>query len=127
MKYVYPAIFKDDEEKIAVEFPDIPECITFGDDMADALDMAKDVLEMILVEYENEKRDIPLPSKIKDIKNDGIVSLVKADTLEWRKTFDNKAIKKTLSLPAWLNNLAEKASINFSQVLQESLIQKLSL
>ena len=86
MKYVYPAIFTEDESKIAVEFPDIPECVTFGDDMNDALDMAKDVLEMILVEYEDDKKDIPLPSKISDLKTDGKIFLIKADTFEWKKT-----------------------------------------
>lgn len=128
MKYVYPVIFTEDEDgKIAVEVPDIPNCFTFGDNMADALDMAKDVMEMLLVEYENDDKQIPEPSNINEIKTDGIVSLVKADTLEWRKTFDNKAIKKTLSIPAWMNKKAEKIGINFSQVLQEALLQKISL
>ena len=127
MKYVYPVIFKEDEGKIGVEVPDIPNCFTFGDNLADAMDMAKDAIEMMLVEYENDNKQIPEPSKIADIKTDGIVSLIKADTLEWRKEFDNKAIKKTLSIPAWLNSQAEKAMVNFSQVLQEALLQKLNI
>ena len=127
MKYIYPAIFKEDDGKTAVEVPDIPGCFTFGDDMADAMDMAKDVIEMMLVDYENNNKPIPAPSKISDIKTDGIISLIKADTIEWRKEFDNRSVKKTLSIPAWLNTRAEKASVNFSSVLQEALMQKLNI
>lgn len=127
MKYIYPVIFKDDDGKIVVEVPDIPNCYTFGDDMADAMDMAKDVIEMLLVNYENEGKPIPKPSEIKDIKTDGIISLIKADTMEWRKNFDNKAVKKTLTIPSWLNFQAEKEKINFSNLLQEALLLKLNI
>jgi predicted RNase H-like HicB family nuclease len=127
MKYIYPVIFKDDDGKIGVEVPDIPNCYTFGDDMADAMDMAKDVIEMLLVNYENEGKPIPKPSEIKDIKTDGIISLIKADTMEWRKNFDNKAVKKTLTIPSWLNFQAEKEKINFSNLLQEALLLKLNI
>ena len=127
MKYVYPAIFEDDDGKIGVSVPDIPGCFTFGDDMAEALLMAEDAIAMMLVQYENEGQSVPVASSISDIKTDGIVSLVLADTEKWRKQFDNKAVKKTLTIPSWLNSLAEKAGINFSQVLQEALQAKLVL
>jgi len=127
MKYVYPAIFEDDDGKIGVSVPDIPGCFTFGDDMAEALLMAEDAIAMMLVQYENEGQSVPVASSISDIKTDGIVSLVLADTEKWRKQFDNKAVKKTLTIPSWLNSLAEKAGLNFSQVLQEALQTKLVL
>lgn len=127
MKYVYPAIFEDDDGKIGVSVPDIPGCFTFGDDMAEALLMAEDAIAMMLVQYENEGQSVPVASSISDIKTDGIVSLVLADTEKWRKQFDNKAVKKTLTIPSWLNSLAEKAGLNFSQVLQEALQSKLVL
>lgn len=127
MKYVYPVIFTKDEGKIAVTVPDIPGCFTFGDDMIEALEMAKDVIEMMLVEYENDGKKPPVPSKISEINTSGTVSLIKADTLEWRQSFDNKAIKKTLTIPSWLNKLAEKSMINFSQLLQEALFSKLNI
>lgn len=127
MKYVYPAIFEDDDGKIGVSVPDIPGCFTFGDDMAEALLMAEDAIAMMLVQYENEGQSVPVASSISDIKTDGIVSLVLADTEKWRKQFDNKAVKKTLTIPSWLNSLAEKAGLNFSQVLQEALQAKLVL
>lgn len=127
MKYVYPVVFEEDEGKIGVTVPDIPSTYTFGDDMADAIFMAQDVIAMMLADYEDSGKTIPEPSKIEDIKTDGIVSLVVADTDEWRKLVDNKAIKKTLTIPSWLNKKAEKAAVNFSQVLQDALCQKLGV
>lgn len=126
MIYVYPAIFEPAEEGgYIVTVPDIPCCFTQGEDMADAIYMAEDVIAMMLADYEDEGKPVPVPSKIEDIKTSGIVSLVRADTDEWRKLVDNKAVKKTLSIPSWLNKKAEKAAINFSQLLQDALCQKL--
>ena len=124
MKYVYPVIFEDAEEGgYVVTVPDIPCCFTQGEDMADAIFMAEDVIAMMLAEYEDEGK----PSKIEDVKTTGIVSLVRADTDEWRKLVDNKAVKKTLSIPGWLNRKAERAAINFSQTLQDALCAKLGV
>ena len=127
MKYVYPAIFVEDDGKIGVDIPDIKGCHTFGDNLTEAMEMAKDALEMMLVSYEDDNQDIPAPSKIKDINADGFVSYVLADTDEWRREFDSKAVKKTLSIPSWLNFRAERASINFSQTLKEALCQILGV
>lgn len=122
MKYVYPVIFEEAEEGgYNVKVPDIPGTFTCGDDMADAILMAEDVIAMMLADYEDEKKPVPTPSKIENIKTKGIVSLVRADTTEWRKLVDNKSVRKTLSIPNWLNTMAEKAGVNFSQVLQEAL------
>lgn len=128
MKYVYPVIFEDAEEGgYVVTVPDIPCCFTQGEDMADAIFMAEDIIAMMLAEYEDEGKPVPTPSKIEDVKTTGIVSLVRADTDEWRKLVDNKAVKKTLSIPGWLNRKAERAAINFSQTLQDALCQKLGV
>ena len=122
MKYAYPAVFEEAEEGgYLVDFPDIRGCFTDGDDMADALYMAKDCLEMMLVHYEDEGLEIPPPSDIREIKSENIVSLVLADTDEWRREFDSRAVKKNCTIPAWLNSKAEKAGVNFSQVLQDAL------
>ena len=121
MKYYYPAVFVKDDDKIGVSFPDIPGCFTFGDDMADALFMAEDAASMMIASFEDDGDPIPASSDIATIKTDGIVSLVPVDTDEWRRKFDNKAVKKTLTIPSWLNRKAEKAGVNFSQVLQDAL------
>lgn len=86
MKYVYPAIFEPAEEGgYLVNFPDMSDCFTDGDDMADALIMAKDVLEMTLAWYEDDKKPIPTPTDIKQIETPYAVSYVLADTDAWRK------------------------------------------
>ena len=127
MKYVYPVIFEEDDGKIGVTVPDIPSTYTYGEDMADAIYMAQDVIAMMLADYEDEGKEVPKPSCIEDIKTTGTVSLVVADTDEWRKVVDNKAVKKTLTIPSWLNKKAERAAINFSQTLQDALCQKLGV
>lgn len=126
-KYAYPAIFTPEEDGgFSVVFPDLEGCFTCGDDMADALFMAEDALALVLYGYESDGREIPAPSKMEDLKlNAGeFVNSVACDTMEYRKRFNNKAVKKTLTIPEWLNETAMAMNINFSQVLQDALIQK---
>jgi len=128
-KYVYPVILTPEESGYYVNFPDVESCYTQGDNLADALEMAKDVLALRLCHYENEKKSIPQPTLQERIalETGQIISLVSADTLEYRKLWDNKAIKKTLTIPAWLNTFAEKENINFSEVLQKALKKELRI
>jgi len=121
MKYVYPAIFYPDDDKIGVTVPDLPGCHTFGDDMADALFMAKDAIETWLWSAEDEGLPIPPASKVLTAAPNETVSLVAADPTEFRKAHDTRAVKKTLSIPSWLNQQAEKANAPFSQILQQGL------
>ena len=122
MKYTYPVIFEPAEEGgYVVKVPDIAGCFTQGDNMTEAMEMAKDALEMMLVHYEDNNKEIPAASDIKSIKTDAIVSYILADTDEWRREFDDRAVKKNCTIPNWLNTKAEKAGINFSQVLQDAL------
>lgn len=126
--YVYPAIFTLEESgKYSVRFPDVKSCFTQGNDLADALEMAEDALCLVLYDKEEKGDEIPVPSDIKKIEADAedIVSLVHCDTLEYRKMYNNSAVKKTLTIPAWLNTIAEKENVNFSQVLQDALRSKL--
>ncbi|MBQ7644514.1 MAG: type II toxin-antitoxin system HicB family antitoxin [Spirochaetales bacterium] len=129
MRYVFPAVFEpSDEGGFVVSVPDIEGCFTEGETLAEAMFMAQDALAMMLVYHEDNNKAIPDPTPLKEVKaSDGsIVSLVLADTDQWRRTFDNKAVKKTLSIPSWLNAKASRAGMNFSQVLQEALISKLT-
>ncbi|MCL2404549.1 MAG: type II toxin-antitoxin system HicB family antitoxin [Defluviitaleaceae bacterium] len=121
MKYVYPAILYHDDGKISVTVPDLPGCHTFGDNTADALIMAKDAIEGWLWDAENNKEQIPIPSESLLTKNGETFTLVAADTDEYRKANDTKAVKKTLSIPSWLNHQAERANAPFSQILQQGL------
>lgn len=129
-KYVYPAIFTKEKTGLySVEFPDIDGCVTCGDDLADALYMAQDVLAFTLYDYERDKKTVPTPSDPDSIEvtNGSFVNCVLCDTLEYQKRNNNKAIKKTLSIPEWLNELATNAGVNFSQVLQDALKAQLNV
>ena len=131
MKYVYPAIFTPEEVGISVRFPDIKNCFTSGTDLADAMEMAEDVLCVMLYDMEEAGKDIPTASSVtnaqSDLEDGEFVSLVACDTIEYRKFHDNRAVKKTLSIPSWLNDMAERAGINFSGTLQEALKRKLNI
>ncbi|MCL2357026.1 MAG: type II toxin-antitoxin system HicB family antitoxin [Defluviitaleaceae bacterium] len=121
MKYVYPAILYSDDGKTGVTVPDLPGCHTYGDNVADALFMAKDAIEMWLWNAENENITIPPASESLTVEVGETVNLVAADTDEYRKANDTRAVKKTLSIPSWLNHQAEKANAPFSQILQQGL------
>lgn len=130
MKYIYPAVFTKDGDFYIVKFPDIEGCYTQGETLSEAFEMAEDALCLMLYDYEEEGKKIPEPSDIKKIKvssNDDFVSLVSCDTLEYRKFYDNKAVKKTLTIPSWLNTMSEKEGINFSSVLQNALKKELHI
>ncbi len=128
-KYVYPAVFTPEEGGYTVNFPDFESCYTDGDNLEDALEMAADVLCLTLYDMEERGETIPEPTTIKDVKvtGDQFVSLVNCDTVEYRKFFDNKAVKKTLTIPNWLNTIAERKGVNFSLVLQNALKQELNI
>jgi predicted RNase H-like HicB family nuclease len=129
-KYVYPAIFTAEKDGgYSVVFPDLESCYTGGNDMADALEMAEDVLCLMLYDMEKDGKAIPPPSDCKVIEAgaDDVVSLVRCDTETYRRYYENKSVKKTLSIPMWLNERAERANVNFSGVLQEALKTQLHI
>lgn len=129
-KYIYPAIFaKNELGGYCVSFPDVKGCYTQGDDLQDAYDMAKDALCLMLYDIEEDSKDIPPASDISAIKtSDGeFVSLVSCDTLTYKRYYDRHSVKKTLTIPAWLNTMAEREGINFSSVLQSALKKKLCI
>ena len=99
-KYVYPAVFTKEKKGYSVDFPDLPGCYTCGDDLADAIYMAEDVLPLTLCDYEDENRIIPEPSvNIALILNKGeFISFVRCDTVEYRRKLSSKAVKKTVSV-----------------------------
>ena len=130
MKYAYPAIFHPEEEGgYSVFFPDLEGCFTQGDTELEAVDMAEDALNLMLWHMEESKDPIPKPSKASAIslQDDDFVMLVKADTLEYRKHNDTQAIKKTLTIPRWLDTLAKEHNVNFSNVLQNALMHELNV
>lgn len=127
--YIYPAIFTYDDDGISVEFPDLPGCLTCGENDEDALYMAKDALRGHLLVAEDFGDDIPEPSKLNAIRleeNQRVV-LIEICLAAYRKAYQNRAVKKTLTIPAWLNDLAEKENINFSFTLQQAIKEQLNI
>lgn len=130
MKYVYPAIFKPlDNGEFFIKVPDLPGCMTEGKNLLDALDMAQDAIAMWLCDAEDKNEPIPPASDVFDVtcEEGEFVNLISVDTIEYRNLNDSRAIKKTLTIPNWLNTRAEKAGVNFSQLLQTALKEKLGI
>ncbi|MBP5383547.1 MAG: type II toxin-antitoxin system HicB family antitoxin [Lachnospiraceae bacterium] len=130
MKYSYTATFEPNKSgtKYYCRVPDLPGCITTGSDLDDAIEMITDAASGWLVVAEDEGNDIPVatPQNQLDIPDGAICSIIRIDTLSYRAATDTKAIRKNVSLPAWMATLADKRGINCSQVLQEGLMAKLS-
>lgn len=128
-KYLYPAVFTKEDAGYSVNFPDLKNCFTSGATLEEAMDMANDVLCLTLYDLEQDGAAIPASSAVNAVPHgeNEFVSLVGCDTIAYRKFFDNKAVKKTLSIPSWLNDMAERADINFSGTLQEALKAKLNI
>lgn len=128
--YIFPAIFEPSEEGgYCVTFPDLPGCITEGDDLKESMRMAKDALELYIYNLEDDKEEIPTPSKPEKIKvsNGSFVVPIEAYMPLIRNEMANKAVKKTLTIPYWLNKIAEDNKVNFSQLLQTALKEQLGV
>ena len=129
-KYIFPAIFENEKNGgFSIFFPDLEGCYTCGDNLLDGMKMAEDVLAFTLYDYEKEHLDIPKPSDINSLTpdRDGFVTYIRCDTIHYQKMNNNKAVKKTLTIPEWLNEAAVAAGINFSQILQDALKAKLNI
>ena len=122
-RYVYPAVFSYDEHGVAVSFPDLPGCNTCGNDQDEAIAMAQDALSGHLSCLEDDNDPIPTPSDFRNIhpeKNEAVV-VVEA----WMLPLREKTVRKNLTIPAKLAYQAERAGINFSQVLSKALEHEL--
>ena len=123
-KLIYPGIFYKEGHSYWVEFPDLEGCQSFGDTLEDIYENAKEALAAYCVTLLEQGKRLHPPTDIYQIQTPGgaFVSLVEADLI--RKS---QAVKKTLTIPSWLNEIAENNHVNFSGVLQEALMQKLNI
>lgn len=135
MKRVYPIILTQVKECVLVEVPDL-EILTQGKDLADAMDMARDAIGLTIVVMQDKGQNIPEPSIGANINmnastftedGQGILALVDIDVEAYRRKYDNKTVRRNVTLPNWLNKEAEKAHLNVSRVLQEALMLKLGV
>lgn len=138
MKQVYPTFIAQYKKTFLVYVPDM-DIYTEGTSMADAIEMARDAIGLKGIDYEDDKKIIPIPSSHEDAfkkaKADadsfdytsGILTFVDVDFSTYRRRMDNKSVRRNVTLPNWLNMEAERAQINVSRVLQEALINVLGI
>lgn len=128
-KIVYPAkILKNETGQYTIDFIDLEGCITEGDTLLEALENAKEAMGLYLDDM--EIKDYPkatIPFNNIALEKDEFISLIDLDLDEYRKKYDNKAIKKTLTIPNWLNTKAVEKDLNFSQILQKALKKELNI
>ena len=130
MQYIYTAVFTpiENNQGFFARVPDLPGCITTGATLSDAIDQITDAMNGWLVVAEDESLDINLPTPQTELPaNPGdSFAYIKADTILYRAATDNRAVRKNVSLPAWMLNMAEKKHINCSKILQDALMNILS-
>jgi predicted RNase H-like HicB family nuclease len=123
MKLTYPAIFYEGEGGYTVEVPDLPGCASGGASLAEAIIMETDAAAGWVLTGLEDGKPVPKASPVEAIHPDpgGFVSVLVLDMDAYAEKYGNKAVRKNLTIPAWLNTFAERKHINFSQVLQDSL------
>ena len=141
MLSMYPACFYKEDDGYSVIFPDLNYLATQGDSFEDAMEMTVECLASYLYIAQRDGEDVPAPSSLVNIDpvavakeldpdlpvGEAIVNLVSVDVAEYAKKHFEKSVKKTLSIPAWLNEAAVAQGVNFSQVLQRALKEQLHM
>jgi predicted RNase H-like HicB family nuclease len=131
LTYTYPACFYPADDGITVVFPDLIGCVTEGDTLDEALYMADDAACGWILTALEEGEKLPAASKpgevVADEYENGFVNFLRLDVESYAKQFNKKPVNKNCTIPTWLNTLAERANVNFSQILQDGLKQRLGL
>lgn len=127
--YMFPAVFEICDNGISILFPDLPGCLPCAENIENAIKNAKEALLLHLYGMEEDEEEIPEPTAFHKIKlhENQTIMLIEVYMPPFREKQHKKFVKKTLSIPSWINAQAEYAGINFSQTLQEALLQKLHL
>ena len=133
MKYVYPAVFTAEAvvgrgSVYTVVFPDIRGCITEGDSLSEVIEMAREALAGCICSMQQRNEVVPDASSLEAVQSrDGFVSLIDLDMFEYKRKTENRAVKRTVSLPLWLDTMAQDAGLNFSQTIQDALKERLGV
>jgi predicted RNase H-like HicB family nuclease len=127
--YVYPAIFDYAEDGISIEFPDLPGCISCADSTEEAIKNAKEAMALHLHSMEEDGDPIPEPTPVNKLKLEPnqIAILIEVYMPMYREAIENSYVRKNVTLPYWLEKAASKKGINFSQVLQNALKERLGI
>lgn len=129
VKIFYPAVFQKEDTGYSVWVPDIEGCVSQGESISEAMENITDAIGLMLEVRADHDMDIPAPSSPEKIKTkeNQFVSVVPFDPAEYDEKYSAKAVKKTLTIPNWLNTMAERSNINFSALLQKALIEEFHL
>jgi predicted RNase H-like HicB family nuclease len=121
--YEFTSIFQYAEDGINITFPDIPSAISYAQSTEEAIKNAEEVLGLILYDMESDKKEIPKATPFENIKTkeDEKAIIIRVWMPLVRNELDEQAVKKTLTIPQWLNKLAEAENVNFSKLLQSAL------
>lgn len=127
MKNAYPIILTQGQKYVVVSIPDF-DINTQGEDFADAMEMARDAIGLMGIDMQDDGKELPTPTPISELTvENSVVTLVDIDFDIYRRKNELRAVKKNCTIPSWLNYEAEKANINFSQVLQNALMEQLKI
>lgn len=129
-KMIYPAVFHpEDDGGYVIDFPDLLGCVTEGDTLEEAIAMAEDALGIYLYTVKDNKEPFPTSSNPADVKTSGrdFVSLIEYDEAAYLKRTDTRSVKKTLTIPGWMDTLAKEHNLNFSNLLQNAIRRELNI
>ena len=122
MEYVYPAIFhKNEDESYTVVYPDLPGCISEGKTLGNAMYMAQSTLTQWIGYLTDKKQEIPKASSVEKVKTSAgeFANLIRADVK------DGRAVKRTVSIPKWMDDKVVQSGLSLSRVLQDALSERL--
>ncbi len=127
--YIYPAIIEQTENNYCLYFPDLPGCVASGDTVEKVVELAQEAAQDYLWELEHDGDDVPAatPTASLSLNEGDALCIVDVNMFPIRAKMDNRTVKKTLTIPWHLNELAEAKRLNFSHVLREALQAKLSV
>mgnify|MGYP000992178946 CR=1 FL=1 len=130
-KLTYLAVFEPTEAGYSVYFPDLPGCVSYGNDFEEAQKQAAEALSLHIYGMEKDGEGIPIPSKTPQIDPETeagfIVSPITVFPDIVKNELDNRAVKTNLTIPAWLKEMAEAQGVNYSKVLQAALMDYLGI
>ena len=129
MKGNYAAIFEPKDDNVCVSFPDLPGCVTSGKDVNDAYDMAVDAANLWMTSVvEDQHEQAPEATPVEQLKySEGSwTMLIQVDTEDYLRRTDTKAVRRTVSIPSWMDKIARKKGISLSKLLQDALISQIA-
>ncbi|WP_010631367.1 type II toxin-antitoxin system HicB family antitoxin [Sporolactobacillus vineae] len=128
-QYVFPAVFTRSDEGLMISFPDLPDCEATAASTEEGFEHAREALALHLYKMEENNEDIPQPSDATEIQAEAnaFVTVIDAWMPPLRKKMENQAVKKTLTIPKWLDDAAKSAGLNYSRILQDALKEELNI